>query len=128
MNFLNIGGDTNDQFYRYRMPKLELAFENKKGGITVIKNIEIIAEKLERPVKMIGKYISKNIGCSAKMKSGKGMILVGKWDDVRLNELIQQFIDKFVLCPGCGNPETDYEESKRKIVLKCRACGKINKL
>lgn len=128
MDFMNIGGNSNDMFYRYRMPKLELIFENKKGGITIIKNIDIIAEKLERPVKMIGKYISKNIGCSAKVKLNKGMILIGKWDDDRLNNIIQQFINKFVLCPECSNPETDYEENKKNIILKCRACGKITKL
>lgn len=128
MDFMNIGGDSSDQYYRYRMPKLETSFENKNGGTTVIKNIDLIAEKLGRSVKLISKFISKSIGCSAKVKKGKGLLIIGKWDDNKLNSLIQDYINKFVLCPGCGNPETDWIEKKKSITLNCRACGKITKL
>ena len=62
-----------------------------------------------------------------KSKKGKGLLIIGKWDDNKLNSLIQDYINKFVLCSGCGNPETDWIE-KRKALLNCRACGKITKL
>ena len=47
MDFMNIGGDSSDQYYRYRMPKLETSFENKNGGTTVIKLLILSLKNLE---------------------------------------------------------------------------------
>lgn len=42
----------------------------------------------------------------------------------RLRELLDVFIDKFVLCPSCKNPETELLVGRDEIISRdCKACG-----
>lgn len=51
-------------------------------------------------------------------------IVNGTHDAARLRELLDNFIDKFVLCTGCKNPETDLTILKDETILRdCKACG-----
>merc|ERR1711966_155646 len=44
--------------------------------------------------------------------------------DIALQNLMKRYIDKFVLCPGCGLPETEYKiKSGKEISHRCKACG-----
>ena len=48
----------------------------------------------------------------------------------RLRELLDTFIEKFVLCPSCKNPETDLvilgKAKHEDIERDCKACGRHN--
>ena len=45
-----------------------------------------------------------------------------------LQALVYRFVAQFVQCRTCGNPETDFVLSRRRrLELKCRACGKERK-
>jgi translation initiation factor 5 len=60
MTTLNIGGNQNDAFYRYKMPKLKSKIEGKGNGIkTVIPNMTEIGKSLARPPS----YPTKFFGC-----------------------------------------------------------------
>ena len=51
-------------------------------------------------------------------------IVNGAHDASRLRELLDSFIEKFVLCQSCKNPETDLILTRDDIVLRdCKACG-----
>jgi translation initiation factor 5 len=58
---------------------------------------------------------------------GDRYIVNGAHDLVRLRELLDSFIEKFVLCPSCKNPETELIISGKKgqemITKDCKACG-----
>ena len=48
----------------------------------------------------------------------------GAHTDIALQNLMKRYIDKFVLCPGCGLPETEYKiKSGKEISHRCKACG-----
>ncbi len=51
----------------------------------------------------------------------------GAHDANRLRELLDVFIDKFVLCGACKNPETDLKISKTDGMIRrnCKACGAV---
>ena len=51
-------------------------------------------------------------------------IVNGAHDATRLRELLDGFIDKFVLCGECKNPETDLKIRNGEIIRDCKACGK----
>ena len=50
MAMINVNRQTNDMFYRYKMPKLAAKVEGTGNGIkTVLVNITAIAKALSRP-------------------------------------------------------------------------------
>jgi hypothetical protein len=50
MAMINVNRQTNDMFYRYKMPKLAAKVEGTGNGIkTVLVNITAIAKALNRP-------------------------------------------------------------------------------
>ena len=50
-------------------------------------------------------------------------IVNGAHTDAVLQELMHRYIEKFVLCPNCGLPETEYKIKSDCIYHKCAACG-----
>lgn len=50
MAMINVNRQTNDMFYRYKMPKLTAKVEGTGNGIkTVLVNVTAIAKALSRP-------------------------------------------------------------------------------
>lgn len=52
-------------------------------------------------------------------------IVNGSHDATKLQDLLDGFIRKFVLCPECDNPETDLSVAAKSqtISQSCKACG-----
>lgn len=130
---VNIAGSTGqnqtDTFYRYKMPVLLTKIEGKGNGIkTVIPNMTDIAKALARPPTYPTKYFGCELGAQTTFdEKNERYIVNGAHDASRLRELLTTFIDKFVLCPGCKNPETELYISgsgkREKIYRDCKACG-----
>ena len=47
----------------------------------------------------------------------------GHHTDKVLQDCVHKYIEKFVLCPNCGLPETDYKIKSGVVNHKCAACG-----
>jgi translation initiation factor 5 len=49
----------------------------------------------------------------------------GSHDATKLQDLLDGFIRKFVLCPECDNPETTLTVNQKKSTINqaCKACG-----
>ncbi|KAF9998275.1 hypothetical protein BGZ80_009496 [Entomortierella chlamydospora] len=127
---LNIGGQSDDAFYRYKMPKLVAKIEGKGNGIkTVIPNMSDIARALSRPSTYPTKYFGCELGAQVKCDEKTDRYIVnGAHDAPKLQQLLNGFIQKFVLCPSCGNPETDIIVDKTSTIqMYCNACGRRNK-
>ncbi|RHZ78660.1 hypothetical protein Glove_158g96 [Diversispora epigaea] len=129
MDTINIGGNTQDRFYRYKMPKLISKIEGKGNGIkTVVPNMPDIARSLSRPPTYPTKFFGCELGAQVKCDEKNDRYIVnGAHDAPRLQELLDIFIKKFVLCAGCSNPETDLiitgKGNSQKIIRDCKACG-----
>lgn len=111
------------------MPVLLTKIEGKGNGIkTVIPNMTDIAKALARPPTYPTKYFGCELGAQTTFdEKNERYIVNGAHDASRLRELLTTFIDKFVLCPNCKNPETDLYISgsgkREKIYRDCKACG-----
>ncbi|RIA88420.1 domain found in IF2B/IF5-domain-containing protein [Glomus cerebriforme] len=130
MDTLNIGGNESDRFYRYKMPKIISKIEGKGNGIkTVVPNMSDIARSLSRPPTYPTKFFGCELGAQVKCDEKNDRYIVnGAHDATKLQELLDVFIKKFVLCAGCNNPETDLiitgkNANTQKIILDCKACG-----
>ncbi|KNC82282.1 hypothetical protein SARC_05427 [Sphaeroforma arctica JP610] len=123
---ININSNTDDAFYRYKMPKLIAKVEGKGNGIkTVIANMSDIGKALGRPPSYPTKWFGCELGSQTHMDAKHEKYIVnGKYDAKELQDLLDKFIKKYVLCPSCDNPETDVRVSKKgDLKAKCVACG-----
>lgn len=128
MKLVNINREIVDDFYRYKMPLLMIKVEGRGNGIkTVIPNIDIIGKSLARSPEWIIRYFAIELGVQHQTKVQENTYLVkGRFEANTLQTILDKFIKRFVLCPDCGNPETDIRvTSKSKIEQKCKACGYI---
>lgn len=108
------------------MPQLLVKVEGRGNGIkTVIPNMVDIAKALARPPSYPTKFFGCELGAQTSMdEKNERYIVNGAHDAGRLRELLAAFIDKFVLCPSCKNPETDLYITKQDMIYRdCKACG-----
>jgi translation initiation factor 5 len=124
---VNINRNLSDQFYRYKMPKLVAKVEGKGNGIkTVIVNMPEIAKSLNRPPMYPTKYFGCLLGAQVNFDNKSERYIVnGAHDSNKLQDLLDGFIQKYVLCQSCENPETILSVNKKKEVIgtNCMACG-----
>ncbi|KAK9071060.1 hypothetical protein SSX86_009628 [Deinandra increscens subsp. villosa] len=130
MALQNIGAsNSDDAFYRYKMPKMITKIEGRGNGIkTNIVNMVDVAKALARPASYTTKYFGCELGAQSKFDEKTGVSLVnGSHDTAKLAALLEIFIKKYVQCYGCGNPETEILITKSQMVqLKCAACGFVS--
>ncbi|KAF9818480.1 hypothetical protein IEO21_02718 [Rhodonia placenta] len=123
---VNIRRDVDDKFYRYRMPVLLTKIEGKGNGIkTVIPNMSDVARALSRPPTYPTKFFGCELGAQTSFDEKNDRYIVnGAHDATKLRELLDGFIEKFVLCKSCKNPETDLIITKNDDIIRdCKACG-----
>jgi translation initiation factor 5 len=126
MSTINIRSDVKDSFYRYKMPRLIAKVEGKGNGIkTVIPNMVEIGKSLSRPPMYPCKYFGCELGAQTSHDAKNDRYIVnGAHDAQKLQQLLDGFIVRFVLCGACKNPETDLIFSKdNNIYRDCKACG-----
>jgi translation initiation factor 5 len=124
---INIRRDVKDAFYRYKMPRLVSKIEGRGNGIkTVLDNATEAGRALNRLPSYITKFFAFELGtlCIINDKDAR-YIVNGAHDAEKLQDILDSFIKKFVLCPACENPETDLlVNAKDGTVLRaCKACG-----
>ncbi|XP_073982475.1 eukaryotic translation initiation factor 5 [Rhodnius prolixus] len=127
MGSVNVNRNVSDAFYRYKMPRLVAKVEGKGNGIkTVIVNMADVAKALGRPATYPTKYFGCELGAQTLVDFKNDRYIVnGSHDASKLQDLLDGFIRKFVLCPECDNPETDLSVNSKKETISqgCKACG-----
>ncbi|KAG7290625.1 hypothetical protein NEMBOFW57_000628 [Staphylotrichum longicolle] len=124
-SLVNVRRDVSDPFYRYKMERLQTKIEGKGNGIkTVVVNLSSVAQSLARPGSYLIKYFGFELGAQTNLDPADDRwIINGAHEANKLQELLDGFIAKFVLCKKCKNPETDVHIKDGRITLDCKACG-----
>jgi len=121
--FVNIPRKCKDEHYRYQMPVVELKVEGKGNGIrTVISNMEAVMKALDRDPEIGMRFLGIELGASTKCDNKK-CVINGKYDEVQINAVLDKFIDQYVLCNKCNNPETNLAVKGDTVGKLCKACG-----
>ncbi|KAL6875941.1 domain found in IF2B/IF5 domain-containing protein [Trichoderma longibrachiatum] len=125
MALVNVRRDVSDAFYRYKMERIQTKIEGKGNGIkTVVVNLPSVAQSLARPGSYVIKYFGFELGAQTNIDpKDDRWIINGAHDAAKLQDHLDGFINKFVLCKKCKNPETDVVIKDDHIVLDCKACG-----
>lgn len=128
MSFINICRDNTDPFYRYKMPPIQAKVEGRGNGIkTAIPNLSEVARALGRPAPYLVKFFGYELGAQTTFKEDDDRYLVnGSHQQSELQDSLDGFITKFVLCGACKNPETQIQiKGKGNLQKDCKACGRI---
>merc|ERR1712014_360963 len=108
---VNIPSTNDDPQYRYKMPRLV--------------NMSDVARALKRPPEYTTKWFGTELGAQSTYSNvagtGERAIVNGHHDTQVFQELLDKFIDKYVLCPNCHLPEINMAIKKGDIVAKCAA-------
>ena len=123
------------------MERLQSKIEGKGNGIkTVVVNLSSVAQSLSRPpsctsllssymypayvLSDVIKFFGFELGAQTNTNPADDRwIINGAHDAPKLQEHLDGFINKFVLCKKCKNPETDVVVKDGRISLDCKACG-----
>lgn len=118
-----------DEAYKHVKPVKECErFEilkvsgHHEGVRTIITNFAQIATCIRRDSNHFVKFLTKALASSAE-RSGDRLILSRKVSSKDINEKIEKYVQRFVLCPKCKKPDTELSEEGGKCYLKCLACG-----
>ena len=114
----------HDPYERYKMPVIQCRKSNNK---LIIENIDSISQSLNRTSILISHFYkieySTQVQYNVKTKSCE----ISKNDIITsdLQNKLNTFINIFVLCEECNNPETILKVNKEKEYIKqsCSACG-----
>merc|ERR1712118_430812 len=94
------------------------------GIKTNMVNVCDIARSLKTNPAYITKFLGGELGAlSSYSEQEEKSIVNGAHETSTGQQLIDKFIDKFVLCPNCKLPETDMLVKKGFLMAGCKACG-----
>ncbi|KAK7908262.1 eukaryotic translation initiation factor 5 [Apiospora marii] len=115
----------DDKFYRYKMQRIQVKVEGKGNGIkTVVVNLSSVAQSLARPGSYVIKWFGLDLGAQTNIDPPDDRwIINGSHDAEVLQKSLFTFIEKYVLCDDCGNPETDITIKDDVVRKDCKACG-----
>ena len=123
---VNIPKSANDPSYRYKRDKIEITIQNTNGGITKLLNIDKIADQLGTTQYDILKFLKKKANTSIIEKYGP---FLRKTETVEnIENILEDFINKEILCPSCNNPEFTAEIVNKICIKTCKACGNSRSL
>jgi len=134
---INIGGDPNDPYYRYKRYKSDI---QHRGGTTIVGNLAEIAADLRVPIDVVVKYISIDLGTKARVgkqkkptrskpnKAKGAVMLSGRFSVNDIEKRLESITNLLVLCSRCRDPGTRLETKGSKLkhaelILRCGACG-----
>ena len=106
---------------RFEMPKGIIFHE---GNTTILRNLADIADKVNRDVNHIFSYLLKELGTAGDIEGERG-IFQGRILPKKVQEKIEKYVNKYVLCHECGRPDTKLVRINRTLMVKCEACGAI---
>lgn len=108
------------------MPPIVAKVEGRGNGIkTAVVNTSDVARALARPPNYVIKFFGFELGALTSINEDSDRYIVnGAHDAGKLQDLLDGFINKFVLCSSCKNPETDIIVMKDgNLKRDCKACG-----
>ena len=111
--------ETRSEKKRFEVPEAEVDIS---GNQTTLKNLRSIANDLGRDPDHLMKYLLNELGTAGNREDSTAKFQ-GKFDKGEVQERIDDYTQKFVLCSECGRPDTKLEKESGVTMLRCEACG-----
>jgi len=118
--YFNVPRDVHDVFYAYKMPRLRIQLIGDGSGIrTNIANMARVAQALRRPPEFPLKFFGLELGALTRVDWIRDIHLInGKYDVNDLQQKLDLFIEKYVLCGICRYPSTEIVIKAGQVALR----------
>jgi translation initiation factor 2 subunit 2 len=104
---------------RFEIPPVDLFIE---GNRTVVQNWKDIISKLNRKPAHLLKFLTRELATAGTI-DGSRAIFQGKFSRNFLNDLIERYTKRYLICPACASPDTVLVKEGTYRFIKCEACG-----
>jgi len=108
-----------EKYDRFEVPRPHIVQVGKK---TLIQNFKEIADVLNRDPKHLLKFLSGEMATLATI-DGTRAIFQGVFKGDTIKNLVDTYVERYVICPVCKRPDTRIVKEKRISFLVCEACG-----
>ncbi|RLG99543.1 translation initiation factor IF-2 subunit beta [Candidatus Bathyarchaeota archaeon] len=108
-----------DTTARFTMPEPSIFIE---GKTTIFDNFGTIVDYLNRDPDHIMKFLLRELGTAGKIE-GSRAIFQGKFSKINIKNILDAYLEEYVICSECGGPDTHLIKNGRIMMLKCDACG-----
>jgi translation initiation factor 2 subunit 2 len=95
----------------------------KEGNVTVYENFQTTLDDLGREQDHVLKFLQNELGTSAQIDERGRARLTGEFGQRRVQDVLDEYVDTYVLCPECGLPDTNLVTEDGTERLHCEACG-----
>jgi translation initiation factor 2 subunit 2 len=92
------------------------------GNFTVFRNLKSTADYLNRDTRELFTFIKEELATNGSINNERGRFK-GNFKGNELEEVIDEFTKRYVLCGQCNSPDTKYIERAGVETVKCTACG-----
>jgi translation initiation factor 2 subunit 2 len=104
---------------RFKVPEVEMIVQ---GNRSIWQNFQDVINALNRPGKEVLKFVSGQLGTAGTVE-GSNALFNGKFTREALADVLDRYIDSYVICPVCTRPDTEITKESGAYYLKCSACG-----
>ena len=104
---------------RFQVPDVQLMLQ---GNRSIWQNFQEIINILNRPGKEVLKFVSQQLGTAGNIE-GSNALFNGKFNQEQVDEVLNRYIDSYVICPVCTRPDTEITKDTGAYYLQCSACG-----
>ncbi len=111
--------DEISEHERFEIPDLDILQE---GNTTIFKNFTDVADQINRSPEKFLKFLLGELGTAGERENGR-VVFKGKINSSKIRNKIEDYVEKYVLCPECGRPDTRLVKEDRVDIIKCDACG-----
>ncbi len=104
---------------RFNVPEVQLMVQ---GNRSIWQNFQEIINILHRPGKEVLKFVAQQLGTAGNIE-GSNALFNGKFNQEQVDEVLNRYIDSYVICPVCTRPDTDIQKDAHAYYMVCSACG-----
>lgn len=104
---------------QFKAPTVKVRAES---GQTVILNWNELLRAANDQEKILLRFLSHQLATHGRITQGK-VEFKGNLSSRKINNLVEEFVDKYIICSECGRPDTKLKKEKKHLLKKCQACG-----
>jgi translation initiation factor 2 subunit 2 len=104
---------------RFQVPDVQLIVQ---GNRSIWQNFQEIINIVNRPGKEVLKFVSGQLGTAGNIE-GSNALFNGKFTTEQVEEVLNRYIESYVICPVCTRPDTEIKKEGQAYYLSCTACG-----